>query len=74
MGARMDAERVTISGTVSKETLERLRWLASKEGISLGEAIDRAVANTAYLASVIEKGGNVITEEAPGKLRKVKLK
>ena len=66
--------RVPVQGTVSSETLEWLRWLASRDGISLGEAIDRAVANTVFFASVVEKGGNVLTEEAPGKLRKIKLK
>ena len=69
-----DSVRVTIQGTVEKETLDRLRWLASRDGVSLGEAIDRAVANTAYLASVVEGGGSVITETTPGKLRKVTLK
>ena len=66
--------RVTIQGTVSADTVERLRWLASKDGVSLGEAIDRAVANTAYFTSIVESGGKVITEEVPGKLRTVTLK
>jgi hypothetical protein len=70
----MGPEKVKIEGSVEKETLERLRWLASRDGITLGEAIDRAVANNVFFASVVDSGGNVITEDAPGKFRKVTLK
>ena len=69
-----DIDRVTVSGTVQKATLERLRWLAARDSVTLGEAIDRAVANSTYLASIVSEGGNVITEATPGKYRKVTLK
>ncbi len=67
----MSEPKVTIEGSIEKETLDRLRWLASRDGVSIGVAIDRAVANTADLASVVESGGSVITEKTPGQLRKV---
>lgn len=70
----MASDKVKIEGSVEKETIERLRWLASRDGITLGEAIDRAVANTVFFASVVDGGGNVITEDVPGKFRKVTLK
>ena len=67
-------DKVQVTGSIKGETLEQLKWLASRDGISLGEAIDRAVANSAFLSSVVQGGGKVLTEETPGKFRKVTLK
>jgi hypothetical protein len=70
----MSNRKIKIEGSLDESTIERLKWLASRDNITLSEAIDRAVENSAYFTSVVEKGGKVITEESPGAFRKVTLK
>ena len=65
---------VQVTGSIKVDTLEQLKWLAARDKITLGEAIDRAVANSAFLTTVVQSGGNVLTEESPGKFRKITLK
>ena len=70
----MSADKVKIEGEVDKDTVARLRWLAERDGVSLAEAIDKAVANTVFLTNVVESGGKVLTEDSKGKFTKVTLR
>lgn len=63
-----------ISATLPESTLEQLNWLAEQRGISLTEALRRAVEHETFFATVMQDGGKVLTERADGVIERVILK
>lgn len=65
-----DKEITRLSVNLNGETADALRDLAASKGISITEAVRRAISLTAFIESEIRAGRQIHTVKANGKKRR----
>ncbi|MGH8524911.1 MAG: ribbon-helix-helix protein, CopG family [Gammaproteobacteria bacterium] len=68
----MAMKKVTVN--LSDETIEDLREVAKKRGITLTEAIRQAIATEKFVQKEREEGGKVLIEKRGGRVREVEFR
>jgi putative aminopeptidase FrvX len=58
--------KVRLNADLSPDVAEALKNLAEKQGVSLTEALSRAISTEAVLAEKRRKGGKVLIQEGEG--------
>jgi predicted transcriptional regulator len=62
---------VKLSVNLPEETVTNLRELAEKRGITLTEALRRAIANEHFLEDEVKSGGKVLVEKPDKTVREI---
>lgn len=69
---RANEEKKRMSLTLSVDAVEKLEWLAKVQGgISLNEAIRRAIATEGYIRKEIEADSKLLVQKSNGDIREL---
>ncbi|MFJ1259030.1 ribbon-helix-helix domain-containing protein [Cupriavidus sp. CuC1] len=66
-----NAKKVRLNADLAPDVAEALQHLAARNGISLSEAVRRAISTEAYLQEMRDSGGKVLIEENGGRLKEL---
>ena len=66
------SEKFTVTADLPLSTIENLRWLASRQGVTLTDALQRAISTQAMLQKQIQDNDNrVLLQSKDGRLSEV---
>ncbi len=68
----MAMKKVTVN--LSDETIEDLKEVAEKRGITLTEAIRKAIATEKFVQDERDEGGKILIEKPGGRVREVEFR
>lgn len=66
-----NAKKVRLNADLAPDVAQALQNLATRNGISLSEAVRRAISTEAYLQETRDSGGKVLIEEGGGRLKEL---
>lgn len=58
-----DAKSVRLSVNLAKDVADALRWIADKRGISVTEAVRRAISTQNYVERASDRGAKILVQE-----------
>lgn len=71
MGSRDKCETKRVSVSLPLDTIKKLDEIASRHGITMTDAIRRAISTEAYLESEIQEDSKILIQKADNTLREV---
>ena len=71
MAAKDKCETKRVSVSLPLETIEKLDQIASRHGITMTDAIRRAIATEAYIDSEIQENSKILIQKSDNTLREV---
>ena len=66
-----NVKKVRLNADLAPDVAEALQHLAARNGISLSEAVRRAISTEAYLQETRDSGGKVLIEGGDGRLKEL---
>ena len=71
MAVKDKGETKRVSVSLPLDTIEKLDAIASRHGISMTDAIRRAIATEAYIESEIQQDSKILIQKSDNTLREV---
>lgn len=73
MNKNKNLDTVTFTVTVSKQTLEKLQWLANCQNINATSVLEIAVATEFYIKQNIAKGKRILIQSSDKSIQVIKF-